>query len=424
MLAHVLALLLAGPAQIAVVPVTAGDGVTDKTAAALTEALAAEVRKRSGAEVITQREIAAVLSLERQKAMVSCSTDACMAELGGALGVERLVNGDIARVGESLLVHFRVVEVAKVRVAAQSDRRIRKGSLDDLLDLLPAMVGELFPDAAAATASSSPAVKPEGAGQQGVVAGPTPARGGKPLPPPWVEESDKVDPEKLMGVALWEDGSGNYVAMDVTKLDELVYAGSARKMHRVRSSGGSLDAGEGTGSRTFWEPRAGGRGFFDFKPEGATLTCGKKEIPLKRVPALEAKKLLARAELLAPRWRRIPHLLARDDQGTYFYVDGERQPDGDPADPPDFRLYVGRKGALARVELTDAIRDSAGLVLLTSGGRLVARQQGQKYAVEWGAGNTRIALTWLDATEQGPLIYRELGVYAGQTLGTPCDGRF
>jgi hypothetical protein len=424
MLAHVLALLLAGPAQIAVVPVTAGDGVTDKTAAALTEALAAEVRKRSGAEVITQREIAAVLSLERQKAMVSCSTDACMADLGGALGVERLVNGDIARVGESLLVHFRVVEVAKVRVAAQSDRRIRKGSLDDLLDLLPAMVGELFPGAAAATASSSPAGKPEGAGQEGVVAGPTPARGGKPLPPPWVEESDRVDPEKLTGVALWEDGSGNYVAMDVTKLDELVYAGSARKMHRVRSSGGSLDAGEGTGSRTFWEPRAGGRGFFDFKPEGATLTCGKKELPLRRVPALEAKKVLARAELLAPRWRRIPHLLARDDQGTYFYVDGERQPDGDPADPPDFRLYVGKKGALARVELTDAIKDSAGLVFLTSGGRLVARQQGQKYAVEWGAGNTRIALTWLDPAEQGPLIYRELGVYAGQTLGTPCDGRF
>jgi TolB-like protein len=427
MLSLLLALALSAPARIAVLPVAAGEGVTDRTASALTEALAAEVRRRSGAEVITQREIDAVLSLDRQKVMMGCSTDACMAELGGALGVEQLVNGDVARVGESLLVHFRLMEVAKVRVAAQSDRRMRKGSLDDLLDAIPAMVGELFPGKAGAASADKPGPAGQPAKQATPatpVPAPAPAVAARPLPPPWAEEPEKVDPEKLARFVVWEDGRGSYLALDPTELGDPVFAGTARKLHRFRTVSGSLDGGAGTGDRTFWEPRGAPRSSFQWKPEEASLSCGQTEVPFKRVPAMEAKKLLGRAELLAPRWRRIPHLLARDDEGLYFYVDGARLPTGEAADPPDFRLYVGKKGALARVELVDAIRDSGGLVFLTSGGRLVVRQQGRKQAVEWGTGNTRIALTWLDPVDHGPLIYRELGIYAGQALGTPCDGRF
>ncbi len=429
MLAPLLALALAAPPKLAVLPIVAGEGVTDKTASALTESLAAEVRNRAGVEVITQREINTVLSLERQKAMMGCASDACMAELGGALGVNELVNGDVARVGESLLVHLRRVDVAKVRVIAQADRRLRKGTLDDILDQLPAMAAELFKDSAGtAQAAGGDRPKPEaqagGDAQGGVLPGPRPAAPAKPLPPPWAEEPEKLDAEVLAALTLWEDGSGNYVAMNTAKLEDLLLAGTARKLHRVRTGGGFLNGGEGTGDKSFWEPRAGGRGAFQFKPDEAKLSCGPKDVPFKRVPALEAKKLLARAEILAPRWRRIPVLLARDDQATYFYVDGARGPGGEPATPADYRLYVGKRGALARVDLEDAVHDDAGFVFLTSGGRLVARQQGRKYAVEWGVGATRVALTWLEPADNGPLIYRELGVYAGQSLGTPCDGRF
>jgi TolB-like protein len=422
----IVALLLAAPARIAVLPVAAGEGVTDKTAAAVTEALAAEVRKRSGSEVITQREISTVLSLERQKAMMGCSTDSCMAELGGALGVSWLVNGDVARVGESLLIHVRLVEVTKVRVVAQADRRFRKGTLDDLLDGLPAMAGELFPQSgggsAAATGGDRPRPTPDGE-QVGTAPGPKPAADAKPLPPPWAEEQEKVAAEKIEALAVWEDGSGNYFAMNATALDDTIYAGTPKKLFRQRSGSGFLNGGEGKGDRSFWDPRTGGRGSFTFTPEEATLVCGKVSVPYKRVPALEAKKILARAELLAPRWRRIPIVLARDDQGMYFFVDARRSVEGEVADPADYRLYVGKKGSLARVELEDAIRDTGGYLFITSGGRLVARQLGQKFGVEWGTGNTRIALTWLDPADHGPLIYKDLGVYAGQQLGTACDGR-
>src|SRR5512135_1092998 len=139
------AVLAAAPPRLAVLQVVNGEGVPSSTAAAITEAVVAEVRKQSKAEVITQREIASILSLEKQKAMLGCETDACMAELGGALGTDRLVAGDMAKLGESFLLHLRVVDVKKVRVAAQADRRLRGGTIDDVLDVLPAMVRELFP---------------------------------------------------------------------------------------------------------------------------------------------------------------------------------------------------------------------------------------------------------------------------------------
>src|SRR5512133_3884096 len=144
------AALAAAPPKLAVLQVVNGEGVPSSTAAAITEAVVAEVRRQSKAEVITQREIASILSLEKQKAMLGCETDACMAELGGALGADRLVAGDMAKLGESFLLHLRVVDVKKVRVAVQADRRLRGGTIDDVLDVLPAMVKELFPGTPAA----------------------------------------------------------------------------------------------------------------------------------------------------------------------------------------------------------------------------------------------------------------------------------
>jgi hypothetical protein len=61
-LAALLALAAAAPLKLAVMPVASGEGVPGKTAEALTESVTAEVRRRSGAQVITQREVATQLA--------------------------------------------------------------------------------------------------------------------------------------------------------------------------------------------------------------------------------------------------------------------------------------------------------------------------------------------------------------------------
>jgi TolB-like protein len=430
MVLPILALALAASPKVAVLPVAAGEGIPPTTAAALTEALSGEVRRRAGVEVVTQREIAAVLSLERQKTMLGCaSDDACVAELGGALGCDRLVTGDMAKLGESFLLHLRLVETGKARVVAQADRRLRGGTIDDVLDALPSMVGELFPTPTptpTATATATPTPTPTPTATSTKTATPL-ARRTAPLPPSWAEEPLDVPPRERLKLRVWGDGTGHLVVTEpYAGLDVPLYAGDWRKLHLVRVRGGGQN-GQESSSRSFWEPWVlwGVESSLEWRGEKATLTCGAREIPLRLIPPREVARRLPGATFLAPRWRRIPHALARDDEGTYYYVDGARGADGAAvAARPDYRLWVGKKGKLVPLELEDAVADGGGLLLVTGAGRLeVKRGERDGGTAAWLTASGRKALSWLDPVDGGPLIYGDLGVYAGERLGTPCDGR-
>jgi hypothetical protein len=420
--------LAAGPSKLAVLPIGAGEGTPPGTAAALTETLSGEVRRRAGVEVITQREISAVLSLERQKEMLGCTTDACMAELGGALGCDRLVTGDVARLGESWLVHLRLVETARARVAAQSDRRLRGGTIDDVLDQLPAMVAELFPAVTApvpvpASTSASPA-SPAPATTVTVTTVPIPAA--KPHPPRSAEEPVDVPLRDRLRMRAWSDGSGHVIVTEPFVMDAPIWWGDERKLFRVRVRGGGQQ-GLVEMSRNFWDPRVrrGAEAELEVREGKATLTCGLQTIPLVLVPPRDLPRRLKSVAFFEPRWRRIPHALARDDAGTYYFVDGARGPDGAAlAARPDYRLFVGRKGGLAPIELDDTAFDAGGALYLSAGGRLEVKPNGKGgNEATWVTPSGRKPLTWLEPSDHAPLIYGDLGVYAGELLCTPCDGR-
>lgn len=415
MLAIVLALAsAAAQPKLAVMPIAPGEAVPEKTASAMTEAVTAEVRRRAQGPVISQREIATVLSLERQKAMLGCQSDSCMVELAGALGVDELVVGDLSKVGESWMFHLKLIGAKRAQVIAQADRRLRGGSLDDVLDAVPPMVGEIL-GGAPAPATASPAPRPAPA------AGPA-----KPLPPPWAEDVASVAKPERAQLMLFEDGKGSLVASGPYKMG-LVLAGNAKKLFKLRLQGGGAQ-GDEQFQWTFWDPRAASgwqRSFEVTVAEGtAKLQCGDTAIPFKRVEDKRAKKILAKAAVFEPRWRRIPHLLARSEEGEYYYVDGARTVDGEEAKKRDFRVYAGRKGALVRLELLDAVEDTAGLLFVTPAGRLeMKRSPDENHEVAWVTAAGRKKLSFLHPVDQGALIYGELGVYGGEALGTPCDGR-
>src|SRR4051812_9612762 len=53
---------------------------------------------RDTLRVVTPRELATLLGIERQQALLGCSNDSasCLAELGGAIGAEGVVLGELA----------------------------------------------------------------------------------------------------------------------------------------------------------------------------------------------------------------------------------------------------------------------------------------------------------------------------------------
>lgn len=88
---------------------------------ALTDALTVAVANASGCEVISSSDIATIAGFEAQRSLCGVGGDDCLAELGDALGVDRIVAGTIARVGTSTTVTARLVNIKASRVEARAE---------------------------------------------------------------------------------------------------------------------------------------------------------------------------------------------------------------------------------------------------------------------------------------------------------------
>lgn len=406
-------LVHAAPRKVAVLPVEPGAGVDTKIAAALTEATAGALAK-AGVEVVTQAQLKALLDHEARKQLAGCSNDACMAQLGEALGVDALVTGSLAKVGQSWLFGLRSVEV-KDGASRLADRRIKGGSLDDVLDVLPGLVAELqarTPAQAAAPAPLAPAPPAPAPVAPPTASVAAPAASG-PRPSSVADTPASLAPQARKRLKAVTDGKV-VIAYDPKPEDSLapIYATSRTdktKLYAQRVFGGGR---EGTKSFdvTFWEPRAKApwQASFGVKDGKAWLQCGDNKIELRPIA------IPKRASFHGVRWQRRLFAMARTDDGTYFVVDRAREPD----DSRDFHLWIGKRGALGPVKVDDALLEGDEQVFLTAQGRLKVTGAG----AEWTApGATAMALKRLEIEEQAGFAYGELGVYQ-EPLGTPCDG--
>jgi uncharacterized protein (TIGR03382 family) len=151
LLAVALALPLAATAapresktRVAVMPIKAGLGVEPKLAELVTDALVAELADR-GLQTITSKDVETALGFERQKTMLGCGDDTCLAEIAGALGADRVVSGDIAQVRELTVFSVQLFNTRTGAVEKRFHERMSGGEAADLLDATERAGEELFP---------------------------------------------------------------------------------------------------------------------------------------------------------------------------------------------------------------------------------------------------------------------------------------
>jgi TolB-like protein len=104
-----------GRTSLAVLDLTAM-GVSTVASDNLTQVLSTELKRVEGTSVISREDIRAMLQLQEQKSLVGCDDMACLAEIGGALGVDRLVTGTVGKLSESYIVNLRLISVRQNRV--------------------------------------------------------------------------------------------------------------------------------------------------------------------------------------------------------------------------------------------------------------------------------------------------------------------
>ncbi len=212
------------------------------------------------------------------------------------------------------------------------------------------------------------------------------------------------------------DGQRHYVAVVPFGPSDHLYYGDGATFYAQRVFGSS-SSGTDTFDFTFWEPRVKARyqAGFEFRGGKYQVQCEERKTELRPLPDDENRAMLARAKFFAPRWRHRAHALARDERGTYYYVDRLREPE----DSKSFRIWAGPKGRARPLKMVNVVSDSQGEVFATRAGDLrlvLARNE-----ATWVRKRKRTRLIPLPVEDNHVLIYTDLGVYTGQRLGTPCD---
>lgn len=92
-------------------------GISDEIAKNLTQILSTQIGRIAGSTVITGDDIRSMLQLAEGKQKMGCEDDTlCFAEIGGALGVDKLVIGQVGKLAERFIISLRLVDVREARV--------------------------------------------------------------------------------------------------------------------------------------------------------------------------------------------------------------------------------------------------------------------------------------------------------------------
>jgi TolB-like protein len=163
----------AGRTKIAVTEIKNVQGVQQGTATILSDIIVSEVAKQ-GYDVISQSDINAMIGFEKQKKALGCSDadSACLAEIGGALGVDFMVAGQVGQIGSRYRISLLLVDTKRAKVAARSAQFCDKNE-DALAKAAETTLADLLRTARATEPSPPP-----------VVAQPAPAATQPSQPPP------------------------------------------------------------------------------------------------------------------------------------------------------------------------------------------------------------------------------------------------
>jgi len=110
---------------------------------AVTNFMTTELQKIPGYKVLAWDDVTKMLEHEAGKQQLGCDDDKCISEIGGALGVEFIVAGDIGAVGDRYVMTIRQIDITKAQTLGRVSRKVT-GNIGLLLDELPGMVVELF----------------------------------------------------------------------------------------------------------------------------------------------------------------------------------------------------------------------------------------------------------------------------------------
>ncbi|MCK5689305.1 hypothetical protein KAI87_08545 [Myxococcota bacterium] len=144
----VFSILLAGaqPAELpklAILPTQLDVSAQGKVPALIDDYILTAAHNLGVYQVIGQDDIAAIVGFEQQKDLLGCDDASCFADIGGALGVDRIAIFKVALLGDDWAVTGKLINIAATKVERRTSAFIH-GDTKSLLKGVPALVEELM----------------------------------------------------------------------------------------------------------------------------------------------------------------------------------------------------------------------------------------------------------------------------------------
>jgi hypothetical protein len=112
-------------------------------------ALLTELRKLENVSAIGMGEIREMLSIEYQRQMLGCAADeACLAEIGGALGTDEMLASSIVVDGKTATFTVKRINMRTVMVTGSDTRRLVRANGEELLGAIGPITQTIYPDRA------------------------------------------------------------------------------------------------------------------------------------------------------------------------------------------------------------------------------------------------------------------------------------
>lgn len=131
--------LKAAAIQKIAVPQMEGSGVEPHFVQILSQAAVDRASRHGKLKVIGTADIEALLGFEKQKDLLSCDSVSCMAEIGGALGVDAILRMQLGKLGETFTVSATLIDIKRALPLVRGSARVR-GKPDDLIPAVEDLV--------------------------------------------------------------------------------------------------------------------------------------------------------------------------------------------------------------------------------------------------------------------------------------------
>ncbi|HSI04741.1 MAG TPA: hypothetical protein VLC93_09705 [Myxococcota bacterium] len=135
--------------SILVMPLKPVRGVDKATCQLLSNYMLSQMQNVKKLRTVGSSDMDAVLAADKQKQALGCNDVSCMAEMGGALGVDLVMYGELGVLGSKYNVNVSAIRTSDATVAARASLLVDKTE-DALADKVPSLVQNVVDDINAA----------------------------------------------------------------------------------------------------------------------------------------------------------------------------------------------------------------------------------------------------------------------------------